>query len=83
MTTYVPSNRQGWWGGPDTRVRCCTCDKVVFESQELAERSAAKVRDREHRQDGKVMQAYLGRCGHWHVGHGRVKQALRYTLGTC
>lgn len=70
--TYTPSNRMGWWGGPDTRLRCCGCDKVVFPNQAAAEGSAAKVREREApRKDRKVMQAYLGKCGHWHVGHGR------------
>lgn len=69
---YVPENRRGWWGGQDTRVRCADCGKVVFPDQERAERSAAKVREREApRKDRKVMQAYLGKCGHWHVGHGR------------
>lgn len=69
---YVPADRRGWWGGQDTRPRCSCCDKVVFADQEAAERSAAKVREREApRKDRKVMQAYLGKCGHWHVGHGR------------
>lgn len=68
---FVPVGRQGWWGGVDTRPRCACCGKVVFPSQERAEASAAKAAQREQRRDGKVMQAYLGKCGHWHVGHGK------------
>ncbi len=70
---YIPENRPAWRGGLDKRTRCAHCGKVVFPSQEKAEASAAKAAARETRQDGKVMQAYLGKCGHWHVGHGRKK----------
>ena len=70
---YVPEDRMGWWGTPDKRPRCAHCGKVVFASQELAEASAGKAAQREQRADGKVMQAYEGRCGHWHVGHSKAK----------
>lgn len=69
--TYVPEARPGWWGSPDTRERCCGCDKVVFD-QARAERSAAKATER-----GTLMHAYLGQCGHWHVGHGRKNRAKK------
>lgn len=73
---YVPQGRVGWWGGPDTRPRCERTDKVAFESQERAEHSAAKVREREGAQKGgRIMQAYQCKdCGQWHVGHGRMKR---------
>lgn len=76
--TYVPPDRLGWWGGQDTRTRCTACGKVVFPDEAAAERSADKARcselTRAPRRDGKVMQAYIGQCGHWHVGHGRKKR---------
>lgn len=72
---YIPQDRQGWWGGPDLRPRCAACHKVVFPSQAHAEYSAANARnralERAPRADGKVMNAYLGKCGQWHVGHGK------------
>lgn len=78
-STYVPNALQGWWGGPDLRVRCTLCSKVVFDCQEKAEASAAKTREREYEQSfpwkhKNEMQAYLGSCGHWHVGHSKRKQ---------
>lgn len=61
----VPENRQGWWGGPDTRPRCSECGKVVFD-QARAERSALKATER-----GTPMKAYRGKCGHWHTSRSR------------
>lgn len=63
--------RQGWWGGPDTRPRCPKDDKVIFESQEKAETSAAKIRERGGQRGEERFNAYQGRCGYWHVGKGR------------
>jgi len=67
---YVPINRLGYWNKIliDTRVRCPLDYKVVFDSQELAERSAEKIRKR----GDSTMVAYIGReCRKWHVGHTR------------
>lgn len=66
---FVPSHRTGWWGGPDKRLRCIRDDKVVFADEATAEHRAASIRQRE-----PTMQAYKGRCGHWHVGHSRRKR---------
>ena len=56
---YVPEGKMGWWGGPDFRERCSQDDKVVLD-RHRAMRTAEKT----------GMNAYVGRCGHWHVGHG-------------
>lgn len=56
---FIPEGRVGWWGGPDTRLRCKADDKVVFMDKEAAERAVAKSEGR--------MKCYLGRCGHWHL----------------
>ncbi len=73
--TYVPVARFTGLGELDTRVRCSECSKVVMRDQVHAERLAAKVRVREMEQGkqrgNKRMQAYLGACGHWHVGHSK------------
>lgn len=68
--TYIPEGRVGWWGDLDARVRCTKDDKVAFASKELAQRSAAKIRERHPKKGDERMMAYLGRCGNWHVGHG-------------
>lgn len=60
MVTYVPDDLVGWWGKQDTRVRCTADDKVVL-TQEKAERTAQR----------SGMNAYTGKCGHVHVGHGK------------
>ena len=60
VDTYVPTDRTGWWGGPDERERCVMHDKVV-----LTEVGAAKVVVRTE------MESYIGDCGHLHVGHGK------------
>lgn len=74
-TTYTPSNRIGWWGGLDTRLRCTRTDKVVFIEQVDAESAARKIREREGakpHKGGYVMQAYQCKdCSYWHVGHGK------------
>lgn len=59
---FIPEGRTGWWGGPDTRLRCKADDKVVFMDKEAAERAAQKACDR-----GTPMKYYRGRCGHLHV----------------
>ena len=58
--TFVPADRMGWWGDFDTRERCTKDDKVV-----LSKRKADMVAFR------TGMSAYLGKCGHYHVGHSR------------
>lgn len=63
---FVPENRTGWWGGPDTRLRCKADGKVVFMDEDAAKRAAQKACDR-----GQPMKHYRGRCGHLHVA--RVK----------
>lgn len=60
--TYIPEEREGWWGGPDTRLRCAADHKVVFQTEHAAQRSADKATHR-----GTAMHAYLGKCGHWHT----------------
>lgn len=73
---YVPENRQGWWGGLDTRPRCERCGKVAFAGPDEAERSAANIRARGNVSRGdERMAAYRGKCGNWHVGHSRQRQA--------
>jgi hypothetical protein len=59
--TYVPEART-CYSGPDLRVRCRTCGKVVFDTREAADRSAAGATLR-----GTPMRSYNGGCGHWHV----------------
>lgn len=59
---YVPEGRTGWWGGPDTRLRCQADNKVIFMSKEDADRAAQKACDR-----GDPMKSYRGRCGHLHI----------------
>jgi len=66
---YIPENRTGWWGGPDKRLRCRTCDKVVFTTEQDAEAAAAKATAR-----GEPMIHYRGRCGHLHVARKRVRR---------
>lgn len=60
--TYVPTDRTGWWGKPDTRVRCRMHGKVVFTDEASAQRSADKATAR-----GTAMGAYEAKCGHWHT----------------
>lgn len=63
--TYIPEDREGWWGKPDKRLRCRKHHKVVF-TETQAERSAQKATNR-----GTPMHAYLGNCGHWHTARTR------------
>jgi hypothetical protein len=72
-TTYVPEAKVGWWGGSDTRVRCVRDEKVVFDTLELAEKSAEKIRGRDNRYDNHLMTAYKGKCGNYHVGHSKAR----------
>lgn len=60
--TYIPEEREGWWGGPDTRLRCKADHKVIFANEGDATRSANKATAR-----GTAMHAYKGACGHWHT----------------
>ena len=56
--TFIPKDREGWWGGPDLRVRC-TRDFNVVLTPEAGERHKAR--------GGNV---YVGkRCGHLHVSY--------------
>ena len=55
-------------GQPDNRARCGFDDKVVFENQKLAKRSAANATV-----SGKLMREYQGKCGHWHVSRNNLK----------
>lgn len=71
MNVYTPEGRIGWWGGLDKRPRCTDDDKVVFPSEERAERAAEKIRARMVHSNDNKMTAYLGGCGNWHVGHAR------------
>ncbi len=64
--TYVPEEREGWWGGPDKRLRCTIDHKVVFAHEADAKRSADKATAR-----GSPMQAYRAKCGHWHTSRVR------------
>jgi uncharacterized protein YlaI len=66
--TYVPEGRVAHFG-PDRRVRCTTCDKVVFEDEAAADRSAERATLR-----GTPMRSYVGHCGHWHVTRIRRKR---------
>lgn len=46
------------WGDPQRRKRCCFDGKVVLS------------RDRAHKLAQRLgLEAYLGICEHWHVGH--------------
>lgn len=57
---YIPFDRTGWWGGPDTRERCVDDDKVILtkdRAQRVANRSG--------------MTIYIGKCGYLHVGHSK------------
>ena len=63
--TYISSNLLGWWGSEDMRVRCIKDGKVAFETEDLANKSAQKIRLR-----GDIkMVAYKGKCNNFHVGH--------------
>ena len=65
--TYVPVDKKGWWGGPDTRTRCSRDGKVVFKDSETADLSASRAR-REGNAGGAHLRPYLDRyCGHWHL----------------
>ena len=66
---YIPEEREGWWGGPDKRLRCTADDKVVFGTEKDAERAAAKATAR-----GEPMIHYRGRCGHLHVARKRQRR---------
>jgi hypothetical protein len=57
---YVPDEVTGFWGGPDERPRC-SLDGKVIKDEAGAKRTAERA----------GMQAYLGKCGHWHVGHAK------------
>ena len=63
---YIPEEREGWWGGPDKRLRCRADDKVVFATEQDAQRAAAKATAR-----GEPMHSYRGRCGHMHIARTR------------
>lgn len=65
--TYIPKDKEGWWGTPDTRLRCKADNKVVFFSERDAEISAKRATGR-----GTPMKHYLGKCGHWHTS--RIRQ---------
>lgn len=75
--TYIPENRMAWWGELDLRERCTVDDKVVIESQALAMKKAERIQER-----GEPMVAYLGKCGHWHVGHTNKKSIIQRVKGT-
>lgn len=60
---YTPEGRTGWWGGPDTRLRCREDDKVVFVCEDDAKRAVAKA--------GDAMKYYRGQCGHLHLARKR------------
>lgn len=63
---YIPEEREGWWGGPDKRLRCRADDKVVFATELDAKRAAEKATNR-----GTPMKYYRGRCGHLHTARIR------------
>jgi len=64
--TYIPVDREGWWGKPDLRLRCTVDHKVIFANELDAMRSARKATNR-----GTPMHAYKGKCGHWHTSRTR------------
>jgi hypothetical protein len=65
--TYIPDSREGWWGGPDTRLRCTLDDKVV-KTEEGARKTAARAN----------LVAYQGPCGHWHLtSHRSIRRYQR------
>lgn len=66
---YIPEEREGWWGGPDKRLRCTQDDKVVFATEQDAERAAAKATAR-----GEPMIHYRGRCGYLHIARKRQRR---------
>ena len=61
-------------GGPDLRPRCEIDGKVLF-TKEQAKLSAKAIRKR-----GVDMNAYKGKCGHWHVGHKPKKKCRNSNL---
>jgi len=74
VTTYVPVDREGWWGGPDTRRRCTRTDKVVKDERD-AKRRAREIRNEARKSGDQYMEAYAcAHCGWWHLGHGRRKR---------
>lgn len=66
---YVPEGREGWWGGPDTRLRCRADDKVVFFSEADAQKAANKATNR-----GEPMKWYRGKCGHLHIARDKKRR---------
>jgi hypothetical protein len=54
----------------DARLRCAEDGKVVYTSMGQAEHAAERISGRQ------PMQAYLGRCGHYHVS--RIKGDRRH-----
>lgn len=66
--TYIPDDLMGWWGEPDKRERCSLDQKVVLKDQSSAMKKAERIQ-----KQGENMVAYLGKCGHWHLGHSRKK----------
>ena len=62
------------YGAQDERPACSLCNKIAFDDEAAAERSAARIRqhDRLRRADQGEMHAYYSDvCGWWHVGHNR------------